>query len=1034
MNYRKINNLTGWAVGAIAYIVYLMTMERTVSFWDCGEFLSCAYKIEVGHSPGAPLFMMLQRVFGIIPDKQNVAMWINSFSALVSALTIVFLVWTITYFAKKLLVKGAEEPNQQQTILIMGSGIVGGLAYTFSDTFWFSAVEAEVYATSSFFTAIAFWAALKWEAASNQRHADKWLILIAYMVGLSVGIHLLNLLIIPAVAIIYYFKRYNVTKMGTAIAFVVGCVILAFVQFGVIQGIPILAFWFDKLFVNSFGLPFDVGAIFFLLLLIAGLVWLLMYAKKRGNYLLHSGILCIMFILIGFSCYVVPVIRSRADVAIDMTNPDDANRLLSYVNREQFGSQPLLFGPDFNSPIVGMKKTGDTYAASKEGGKDKYVIVGKKADPEFEAGSTRFFPRIWEFNQPEHGDFYRSYLGLEKDERATSGDNFKFFMGYQMNWMWWRYFMWNYAGRQNDYEGQGEPKNGNWISGIKPLDKARVGDLDAMSDGYANNKARNQLYFLPLILGIMGLVYQFNHDKRNGFIVFLLFFFTGIAIGIYLNMPPYQPRERDYAFAGSTYAFAIWIGLGVIMVQQLFARVMKAPAAALASIVLCLIAVPALMAKEEWDDHDRSKKTLARATAYNALIACDSNAILFTYGDNDTYPLWYLQEIEGIRTDVRIINTSLLGIDWYIDQLNYKINDADAVPMIWSKDKYVGDRSSVLYYIENPRIPKDKYFNLEDICKFMADDNPANMQVLSDGTAVNYMPAKNFFVNTPSKDQLVNGGLIDAADSSKVSTEMKFTLNKSLLTRENVAMMNIVAAIAKEGWKRPICFGGGLPGDNYMNLNEYLRMDGPVLRLMPFKYVDSVSMSIPGREPGFVNTRKCYDLFMNKFQWGNADRKDVYFDEKNRLMFYAYRYGVARVAETMIAQGQKKEAEEILDKVMSGITRESFCYDAISHKIAIAYMEVGTPTAMKKGRELALKIAQNAEKDINWALSLRTDGQKASSLNDLRQNFTIMSILGQSANAYGDTVTGKELSTRSEAMYQKIMAGVGPLLQQQNAN
>jgi hypothetical protein len=1025
MNYRKINNLTGWIVGGIALCVYLMTMEPTVSYWDCGEFLSCAYKLEVGHSPGAPLFMMLQRMFGMFASKENAALYINAFSAVVSALTILFLFWTITYFAKKLIAGSNDaEPEKNQTFLIMGAGIVGGLAYTFSDTFWFSAVEAEVYATSSFFTAISFWAALKWEAVAHEKHADRWLLLIAYMVGLSVGVHLLNLLIIPAVAIIYYFKRYNVTKMGTVVAFVVGCVILAFVQFGVIQGIPKLAFMFDRLFVNSFGTSFDFGAIFFLLLVVAALVWLLMFAKKKGNYLLHTGTLCILFILIGFSCYIVPVIRSRADVAIDMTNPDDANRFLSYVNREQFGSQPLLFGPDYTSRVTEYEKTGDAYAALKNAsGKDEYVVVGKKVEPRYE--TTRFFPRIWDGNDAGHADFYRNFLGLEEGEQPSSGDNISFFMGYQMNWMWWRYFMWNYAGRQNDYEGQGAAKDGNWITGIKMLDKPRVGDMDKMSDSYRNNRARNELYLLPLILGVLGLVYQFNRDKRNGFIVFLLFFFTGIAIGIYLNMTPEQPRERDYAFAGATYAFAIWIGLGVLMVHQWLRKAAKDPVAAFASIVLCLVAVPALMAKEEWDDHDRSKKTLARASAYNALVACDSNAILFTYGDNDTYPLWYLQEVEGFRTDVRIINTSLLGIDWYIDQLNYKINDADAVPMLWTRDKYLGDRSNVIPFMENPKIAKDRYFNLEEICNFMADDNPANKVVANDETS-NYMPTKNFFVNTPSKEQLIKDRLLSEADSNKVSTDLRFTLNKTYLRKDQVAMMNIVAAVAKGGWKRPIYFGGMLPGDNYLNMTEYLRMDGVVSRLMPFKYVDSVAMNMPSREPGFVNLDKCVDLYLNKFQWGNAQRNDVYYDEKNRLTFYAYRLGAPRVAEALLARGRKDDAMKVLDKVMASISEKSFCYDQISYRMVSAYYQLG---AFDKGRTLLDKIVKASEDDINWIMSL-SDNQKVAMFNSLQDDFAVINTLGNNAGALGDTATGKAMMEKLRAIETKVQANMGPLLQQ----
>lgn len=1023
MNYRKINNLSGWLAGTIALIVYLMTLEPTVSFWDCGEFLSCAYKLEVGHSPGAPLFMMLQRMFGIFVDKQHAAFAMNAFSAVVSALTILFLFWTITYFAKKLLVgREVENPEKNQTILIMGAGFVGALAYTFSDTFWFSAVEAEVYATSSFVTAISFWAALKWEAVADEKHSDKWLLLIAYMVGLSVGIHLLNLLIIPAVGIIYYFRRYNVTKMGTLIAFMVSVVILAFVQFGVLQGIPKLAFAFDKMFVNSFGMPFNVGAIFFVLLIVAGLIWLLLYAKKKGHYLLHTGVLCIMFIFIGYSCYIVPVIRSKADTAIDMTNPDDANRLLSYISREQFGSQPLLTGPDYNSPMTKMEKTGDTYAASKKNGKDEYVIVGKKQDPVFDR--TRFFPRIWEYNQNEHAQFYKEYLGLTDNEDPTSADNFKFFFNYQMGWMWWRYFMWNYSGRQNDWEGQGEAKNGNWITGIKPYDKMKVGDMDKMPDNYRDNKARNELYLLPFILGVLGLVYQFNRDKRNGFIVFLLFFFTGIAIGIYLNMPPLQPRERDYAFAGSTYAFAIWIGLGVLMVQQWLRKMTKDPVASVAAIGLCLVAVPALMASEEWDDHDRSEKTLARATAYNALMSCDSNAILFTFGDNDTYPLWYLQEVEGIRTDVRTINTSLLGIDWYIEQLNYKVNDADAVPMLWSRDKYLGDRSNIMYYLENPRIPKDKYFNLEEICKFMADDNPENKQAIGEGL-MNYLPTKNFFVTTPSKEQLIKDKLLSAADSNKVSTDVKFTWDKQYLQKDQVAIMNIIAGIAKDGWKRPICFGGGLPGDNYLNLSEYMRTDGVVLRLMPYKYTDSFTMSIPNREPGFINLEKCIDLYTNVYQWGNAQRKNVYFDEKNRLMFFAYRMGAARVADDLSARGRKAEAIKILDKVMENISEESMQYDRLSFMMAGAYTTAG---ALDKGRKLALKIAKNAEDDINWILSLNED-QKAAQVNAVRDDASLIYQMGQNLNILGDPATGKELQDKANLLVTKIQASMGNVMQ-----
>ncbi|MDR3679459.1 MAG: DUF2723 domain-containing protein [Flavipsychrobacter sp.] len=1015
MNYRKVNNLVGWITGAIAYFVFLKTMEPTASFWDCGEFLSCAYKLEVGHSPGAPFFMMVQRVFGLLAggNLQNVASFINSESALTSGLTILFLFWTITHFAKKLLAPGNAEPDSRQTLLIMGAGLVGGLAYTFSDTFWFSAVEAEVYGTSSFFTAITFWAILKWENVADTKYADRWLVLISYLIGISVCVHLLNLLTIPAVAMVYYFRRYQPTAIGTVIAFFVGCVLLGFVQFGIIQYIPILASKFDILFTNSFGLPFDTGSVTFLVLCIGALVWLLMFAKRRGQYLLHTGILCILFIIIGYSSYIVPIIRSRADVPIDMTNPDNALSLESYVSREQFGSQPLFYGQDFNSPVINYKTTGSIYNQAKKDGKDFYEVVGSKGEPEFDPATLRFFPRMYS-SEAQHVNFYRSYLGLGKDEAPTSADNWKYFFNYQMNWMWWRYVMWNYVGRQNDFEGQGEPKNGNWLSGIKFIDQMHgTGDTDKMGDGYANNGARNELYFLPLILGLLGLVYQFNQKKRDGVVTFVLFFFTGAAIGIYLNMPPLQPRERDYAFAGCTYAFAIWIGLGVLMINSWIERSVKNSAAAIGIIAACLLLVPVLMASKEWDDHDRSKKTLARSTAFNTLQSCAPNAVLFTYGDNDTYPIWYLQEVEGIRKDVRVINTSLLGIDWYIDQLNYRINDADAVPMIWKKADYVGDRHNYIRYFKNPNIPQDKYFNLNEVCNFIISSDPNNKQPTNGGESENYLPSKNFVVPSLTKAQLVAAGLVKASDTATVNTEMKFTFPKDLAYKSDLAIMNIVAGVSKEGWKRPLYFDAGLPAGNYAGMADYMQLEGLVYRLMPYRTTDSSKMV--QSELGTTNVDKSYDLFMNTYIWGGADRKDVYFDEKNRLMFAPYRTNSSSIAAGLVARGRKDDAVKLLDKVMTGITEHSYLYDVSAYYVANAYYHAG---AKQKGHDLAAKVAKNAEDAMNWAGTLSDDGKQAMAVQgDLIQNLRIMNATATIAAQGGDTALAKSLEQRVQAQY-----------------
>ncbi|MBS1774157.1 MAG: DUF2723 domain-containing protein [Bacteroidetes bacterium] len=1034
MNYRKVNNLTGWITGLIATIVYLTTMEPTVSFWDCGEFLSCAYKIEVGHSPGAPLFMMIQRMFALLAggNAAKAAYFMNAWSAIASGLTILFLFWTITHFAKRLMGAKDMEPTGMQTTLIMGAGLVGALAYTFSDTFWFSAVEAEVYATSSFFTALVVWAILKWEHIADTKYADRWIVFIAYMIGLSVGIHLLCLLTIPAMTMVYYFKRYQASVQGTIIAFLVGCVLLGLVQYGVLQGLPILASGFDLMFVNSMDMPFDSGAIVSMLLLVGVLVWLLMYAKKKNWYLVHISVLSFTFIVIGFTSYLAPLIRSRADVPIDMTNPDNAISLTSYLQREQFGSAPLLFGPYFDTRPIDAEVKGKQYARSTKGGKDTYEEVGKKLDYVYEPGSKHFFPRIWDGNDPQHVQYYRDVLGLAPDETPTTADNFKFFFSYHLNWMWWRYLMWNYSGRQNDLQGMsiGNTKSGNWITGIPFVDKSilGLGDLSKQPDGYVKNSddpnnikysgANNKLYMLPFILGVLGMIYQFNRNKKDGIVTLVLFFFTGIAIAIFLNMPPLQPRERDYAFAGSTYAFAIWIGLGVLMVNEWLQKAIKGAPGAYATIALCLVAVPTLMAKEEWDDHDRSNKTLANASAYNALVSLAPNAILFTFGDNDTYPLWYLQEIEHVRPDVRIINTSLLGIDWYIDQLNMKINDADAVPMIWKHDDFIGDHHNVVQYYASPNVPQDKYINLVDICKFMISSDPQNKLQTQGGDMDNYYPTKNFYVPSLSKEELVKRGLIKASDTAFIVTDMKFNFPKTTAYKDDIATLNIVAAIAQEGWQRPIYFNGGLPGDNYQGMDDYMRMEGIMYRLMPFK-MDDAHKSKQG-DMGSVDLDKSYDLFMNKYKWGNAERNDVYYDEKNRLMFATYRINGGRIANEFGNAGMREKGKEILDKVMKNISRHSYFYDYTGYFMAMSYYNIGY---LKEANELADKVIKNQEDDVNYILTV-SEGKRDAMANEVQRDVSIINSLAQVARQAGDMKAYTADSIKIDALTRKISANM----------
>ncbi|XZF15315.1 protein O-mannosyl-transferase family [Chitinophagaceae bacterium MMS25-I14] len=1015
MNYKKINNVTGWLVFAIALAVYLLTMERTVSFWDCGEFLACAYKLEVGHSPGAPFFMMMQRIFGLLAggNKQIVAACINSESALASAFTILFLFWTITRLAYRLLIK-EDKPTPQQVILIMGCGAVGALAYTFSDTFWFSAVEAEVYATSSCFTALVFWAILKWEAVADTRYADRWLVLISFLIGISVGIHLLNLLTIPALAMVYYFRRYKTTKPGIVAAFFIGCALLALVQFGVIQYLSIFASRMDLFFVNSLGLPFDSGALFFVLLLVAALTVLLLYARRKNNYLLHTGILSLMFIIIGFSSYIVPMIRSRADVPVDMTNPDNVMSLVSYVQREQYLQQPIAYGPDYNTPVTGLDDKGDSYSQVKKDGKDHYEVTDHKFGYKYDPSRMRFFPRIWDNSDPGHVQYYQNFLGLSQDDVPSTADNLSFFWGYQLNWMWWRYFMWNYAGRQNDYEGQMEARNGNWVSGIKPWDKARVGDMDDMANGYAHNKARNELYCLPLILGILGMVYQFNRNRKDALIVTLLFFFTGIAIAIYLNMAAIQPRERDYAFAGSTYAFAIWIGIGVLMVQQWMQKLTKKTSAVYLTIVLCLLAVPTLMAKEEWDDHDRSAKSLARATAYNTLMSCAPNAVLFTVGDNDTYPLWYLQEVEGIRRDVRVVITELLGTDWYIDQLNYRVNDADAVPMIWKKDDYIGGHHNYVNYLAAPGVSQDKYFNLEEVCRFITSNDPANKQPNNTGETENYLPAKKFFVQGLPVQQLISNGWVSPSDTTRLDNTMKFEFPKQTAFKNDLAIMNIIAAVARDGWKRPLYFNGSFPGnDNTLGMGNYMYMEGIAYRLLPF----SLQHRSTDGDKGSVNLDKSYDLFMKQYIWGGGERKDVYFDEKNRVMFVAYKLNGTRLANALADAGRLQDAIHILDKLTASISAASYPHDFTSAYIVQAYYHAN---AVDKGRVLSQTVAQNAETDLKWIREL-DESKQASEINNARNDLGQLNVMLTAAQSAGDSATAKNLSVRLQQNYNSVV-------------
>jgi hypothetical protein len=1007
MNFKKINNIAGCCVFALSYFVYLSTMERTVSFWDCGEFLSAAYRLEVGHSPGAPLFMLLGRLFSLFATAPvHVALFINSLSALTSALTILFLFWTITHFAGRIIHKEEDGDNTGKTIAIIGAGLVGALAYTFSDSFWFSAVEAEVYATSSFFTAFVFWAILKWEHTADEPYADRWIILIAYLMGLSIGVHLLNLLTIPAITFVYYFRKYKPTLRGGVTAFIIGVVLLAAFQVGLIQGVPILASKFELFCVNTLRLPFNSGAIFFLVLLAGLLTFFIIWAQKKGKRHLQTGLLCFVFALIGYSSYIAVIIRSKANVPIDMTNPDDVISLVSYVQRAQYAAQPILFGPDYDSRPSGYTQGTTLYKDEQKDGKDFYKEIGHQQwEPEYDASEKRFFPRIWS-QQGGHAQFYEQYLDIPDGQAPSTVDNYKFFFDYQLNWMWWRYFMWNFSGRQNDYQGSsyGEAQNGNWISGIAPVDKMMGrGDIHKMPKYYRDNRARNCLYFLPFILGLLGLVYQFNRRRKDATVIALLFFFTGIALVIYINNTPQQPRERDYSYAGSTYAFAIWIGLGVLLVADWLKKPLKNRRnAAIAATLLCLAAVPVLMASQEWDDHDRSQKTLARSTAYNVLSSCDSNAILFVIGDNDTYPLWYMQEVEGYRTDIRIVNLSLLGIDWYIDQLNYKINDADAVPMIWKPWQYAGTKRNMVFYQQNPSIPANRYFDIEQVLNYVTSDDQSHQRQIVTGDYINILPTKNISIKVDKQAVLANG-IVPLADSAKIPPVMQFTLPGNTLNKSDLGVLNIIAGVAKAGWKRPIYFSCGFSGgDGYQGLDEYVQLEGLANKLIPIP----TKGSAPGiGSPQMVNLDKSLDLFTKKFLWGGAERKDVYFDQPNKNMLMTYRISGAKIAEALIRAGRNADAIKLLDKITENITYTSYPYDESMWGVVAAYFHAGDTA--KAGKIGDIIVRDNGQM-LHYLLSLTGRVRDVSIAVDAKSSLSAIQFMAGVAQQVGDAAKAKE--------------------------
>lgn len=1018
MNYRLLNNLTGWIVFAIAAFTYISTIEPTGSFWDCGEFIATAHKLEVGHPPGAPTFLMLARVF-ILMAGDNVKMFpimVNILSALMSAFTILFLFWTITHLARKMVI-GKGEETMEKIVAILGAGAVGALAYTFSDSFWFSAVEGEVYASSSFFTAIVFWLMLKWESSADEKHSFRWLILIGYLMGLSIGVHLLNLLTIPALAFVYYFKRTSqVTTKGVVTTFAIGAGILALIQYGIIQGLITLAGSFDLLFVNSFGLPFGSGIFFYLLLLIGAIVWGLIYTKKKDMPLWNSAILCVAFILIGYSSFAQIIIRSNANTPLDENNPENVFNFISYLKREQYGDRPLFYGQNYNARVIDQKENGSTWA--KLPGVDKYVEGPARIEPVYEQNKMTVFPRMWS-NQQSHVNEYKKWTEIKGDRNPGMGDNVKFFFVYQLGEMYWRYFMWNFAGRQNDLQGPGGITKGNWVSGVNFIDEMRLGPQSKLPMSMKNNKARNLLYFLPFILGLVGLIYQFNKANLDGWVVLLLFFMTGIAIVLYLNGTPLQPRERDYAYAASYYAYAIWIGLGVLALYDFLRKKVPGMASAALATIICLVAVPAVMAKAEWNDHDRSNRYTSRDFAVDYLESCAQNAILFTNGDNDTFPLWYAQEVEGIRTDIRVVNLSLLNTDWYIDQLKRKYYDSDAINISWKQDQYIlGRRDYIPFYDRNLKEPVE----LKELVDFMGSDDPGSRATTQGGENINYFPTKNIKLTVDSAAVMANG-VVSSKDADKIVKTMTFTISGNYLMKNDLMILNI---LANNNWKRPIYFATTVGSENYLNLQNYFQLEGLTYRVVPIYTPADNEMAI-----GRVETDTMYRNVMTRFVWGNMFDERVYLDENNQRMTTNIRINFTRLAEALMNEGKRDSAIKVLDKCVEVTPDKTIPYNYFMINVGILYYRAAgvygrmdstlqaTPESaalVAKANTIMQRICEIYGDNLNYYLSLK--GTKYFKLvdNEMNQGLYIMQA---STNVVKQT-NQKELGDKLEKQFNEL--------------
>ena len=915
--FNRINRIIALCVAVLASLVYLLTLEPTTSFWDCGEFIASSYKLEVGHAPGNMVFNLFARIFTIFSGAEYAAVAVNAMSGLCSGLTIFFLYLTIVHFGRRLQEKRGRTLTKAGAIALFGAGVVGAFAYCFSDTFWFSAVEGEVYAMSSLFTAIVFWAALKWEEEADAPYANRWLILICFLMGLSIGVHLLNLLTIPAIVFLIYYKKHQgpVSFWRALGVMALSGVILAVVLFGIIPYLPRLAAVVDRIFVNGFGARFNVGAAVFMVLFLAACFFLLRMFRKQNKALAHTITLMVTTIVIGYSLFTVTVIRSSTGTPMNEYQPDNPYTLIRYLNREQYGSNPIVYGQSFNSPYEIEEKP---YYTPLDGKYYQAINV----DASFPSSSKMLFPRMWNGFSEDFKAFYKSYASTYKTRRATvygkginfqqpsMADNLRFFFDYQVNHMYVRYFLWNFVGRQNDLHGEvpGDLTRGNWESGIGFIDKARLGDQSEGPDFIIHNRGKNHYFFLPLILGLIGFFFQLRHDPRNSWVTGLLFLLTGLAIVVYLNQTPGQVRERDYAYAGSFYVFCLWIGLGVLALQNAFEKLFKktdtVPAAALA-VALGLI-VPVLMGCQNWDDHDRSGRYTARDMAYNHLNACGPNALLVTHGDNDTFPLWYAQDVEGIRTDVRIVNSSLLGTDWYIDQMKCRFYESDPVNITLPRKQYLygtNDFCPVIDVVDRPVLA-------EEAINIFKDERYTR-------EGQDFIPGHKLLIPV-NKENAIASGIVREEMRDSIQDFILLDIKGNNLTKFNLVMIDI---LAHYDWTRPICFVSR--NETSLGLEPWLQYDGFVYRLVPF-------INDPSDREATLDADGLYDKIMHTWRFDNMADTTVHWDYQNLFTFSAVvpvRDIFATTATALIDRGEDQKAEDVLDKAVASLPACNFPYN-----------------------------------------------------------------------------------------------------------